>query len=81
MQDSVKDDPFGDDHGFLMYVDAHCRTPRCLFHIDHIERFAKLAGGEINRADWRGEWFSMDQEFCEPFLKRAFARLSVAEPA
>lgn len=75
MQDSKSTESFANDREFLAYVETHSRTPRCLFHIDHIVRFAELAGTEIDRADFPASFYSMDYEFVAPKLATAYARL------
>ncbi|AXQ69371.1 hypothetical protein HOU02_gp354 [Caulobacter phage CcrBL9] len=53
------DDPFGGDEGFLSYVESHSQTERALFSVEHIDRFAKLAGPpwKFDPADYSAKAF------------------------
>lgn len=65
------------DEDFLGYCDIHCETPRALFSREHIERLAKLAGGEWV---WRNPhavptFYALHAAEAKPLIKKARERL------
>jgi hypothetical protein len=66
---------------FLGYVDIHCRTPRALFSLQHVERLHALAQEPL---EWRRPqhppaFSAMDRYYALPLIKQARQHLALAQ--